>query len=884
VPATNTQVSRARREGDVLFSESLVFAAFLLQALSSAVYAAALWNAWQAHDRRFLVQWMASLAALSVSFASATLASAALGGATSHLVQLVASILSLIAGYAATAYLALGTRSLLTEGFGRRRGARRIVIGMVLIGTVSTVGAVAMPSVALRDLFGATLAALTIGVASGWCGVAVYRSGEPGEQLGRRLLGIAFGLYATKALITTATRLPDVLIALPSGLTGVAAVLDVVVLQVVGLCMLVTVLEFERRRIVHHETRADVAAEEAATASAFLEAAVDSCNDSVHEVDGWLRLTAFNAAFREGVLERSEREPVIGALVTDVLPVSDRSVWRARYERVLAGTPLTFDLPVRDDGGATRVREIRVMPIHRGEAVVGVVCVSRDSTTERRLRDELAVAHARADRMLAHARELVLSLSPDGRIRFAGPSVIATLGWTMADLLGRSVLMLSHSDGTESLRQAMVSAESRSPETVSLLVRLRHRAGGWITLDARLSGTVDATGDATIVVNALDVTDRLSMEAELRRAQREATIGQLVTGVAHEFTNVLTTIIGNTELALLRTPSSLELTDIDVAARRGRSLVAQLQEFGGRTDPEPTVFAVGERLSQVNYLLLRLLGDDTQVATNIEDQDWQIQMGAGQFEQLIINLAIACRDSAPPGSKLAIDLRMRRVPRPLFGISAEVPPGEYVALSIETIRPESTGSPAAPRHGQLPLGMTDAVAIADRIIERAGGVLAAIPGDGPDTAYCAYIPRHREAPIIERRRAARVSTPMGSETILLAEDDPAIRSLTARVLREAGYTVLEAFNGRDAMQTARTYVGTINLVLSDVVMPEMNGTELVRHLRTRREGLRAMLMSGYKRGNVHLEPPGDDRYDFLKKPFTTGELLSRLRQTLDAAS
>ncbi len=827
---------------------------------------------------------MAALAALSVSFASATLESAALGGSTTSIVRPLADELSIIAGFVATAYLALGTRSLLTEGFGRRRGARRIVVTVVATGTVSVIGAITMPAAELRELFGVMLCSLTIGIVSGICGIAVYRSGRLGERLGRRLLGAAFGVYAIKALINAATLVPLVHGALPNGVSGVAAVLDVVVLQVVGLCMLVTVLEFERRRTVHHEERAEVAAEEAATASAFLEAAVDSCLDSVHEVDGWLRLTAFNSAFREAVLERSEREPVIGGLVTDLLPLSERTVWRARYERALSGTPLTFDLPTRDDAGAIRTNELRIMPIHRASEIVGVVVVSRDSTKERRLGERLTAMEEHAASVLANSRELILTLCGDGRVRFTSPSVEATLGWSAPDLLGRSLLMLAHSDDTASLRQRILDAGIQAPVSVPLLFRLRHRNGGWTQLDARLSRSVASTGESQLVINALDITDRLAMETELRRAQREATVGQLANGIAHEFTNVLTTIIGNTELALLHTPASLELTDIDVAARRGRALVAQLQDFAGRSDVEPTVFPAGERLSKVNDLLLRLLGDDTQVATHIDDQEWRIQMGAGQFEQLVVNLALACRDNAPPGSTLSIDLRTHRVSRPLLGLIAEVPPGEYVTLSIGIQRPASAIARPAARHEQLALGISDALAIADHIVQRTGGVLAAISGDGPDTSYCAYLPRHREAPAKERRRFERTNSPMGSETILLAEDDPAIRSLTARVLRQAGYTVLEALNGRDAMRTARTYVGTINLVLSDVVMPEMNGTELVRHLRMRREGLRAMLMSGYKSSHPQLRYPGVEKFDFLNKPFTTGELLVRLRETLDAAS
>jgi PAS domain S-box-containing protein len=644
--------------------------------------------------------------------------------------------------------------------------------------------------------------------------------------------------------------------------------------------MLRSVLERTHSRVLESERRASAASSAASHASAFLAAAVENIPDPMHAVNARLQLSAYNAAFERFVRDTFDRPVELGVSIEDFYPARDRPAWSARYARALGGEDVTFDHAAERRDGSISIAEVRLSPIRREGAIVGVVVTSRDSTQERRLTARLRESEEHFRSLIEHSTDVITLIGRDGGIRYASPSMTATLGWEPGEATGRSLMMLTHPDDVESVRDAVRKVEHDPLLPGRLQFRLRHKDGGWRTLEATFSAQVLPSGETTFVVNARDVSEREALEQELRQRQRGASLGRLVSGVAHEFNNLLTTILGNAELARA-TGDSAELQAIDLAARRGRDLVKHLQRFSGASGGEPEVFVPSRRIADVHDMLARVLGEDITVETHLSEHEWAVRMAPRQFEQLLVNLALAGRAVMPRGGTLTIETDVARVTQQFLGRHPYVRIGEYVVLNVvdqgePTLDDQETYSPAAE-------DARASLAICDELVQRAGGYLWTYREPGFGTCYRTFLPRHAdsaEAPAGAPGEPEQA--PVGTETVLLAEDDPAIRSLTARALRQHGYHVLEAANGRDAIALARSHVGPLHVVLSDLVMPQMNGDELLEQVRARHPNARLMLMSGYTAG---VARPGRLRnlgVAFLDKPFTSLTLLQRVRAVLDA--
>ncbi len=390
---------------------------------------------------------------------------------------------------------------------------------------------------------------------------------------------------------------------------------------------------------------------------------------------------------------------------------------------------------------------------------------------------------------------------------------------------------------------------------------------------------------------AQDVTARRRLERQLLQAQKMEAIGNLAGGIAHDFNNLLTGMIGYIKFAQRALqPGSQVRTDVDEverAARRAAALTSQLLSYARRQMVMPTVVDLNETVRALEPLLRRLIGEDVAIAVELAPALWPTRIDPGQLEQVVVNLAVNARDAMPSGGHLTIVTRNVTLTAPPAA-DDPVAPGDFAELAVSDdgsgMPPEVISRIFEPFFTTKPAGQGTGLglAVCYGIVRQAEGHIAVESAVGRGTTIRVLLPRGAAAPVAPAAEETD-DDPGGHETILLAEDDAAVRTLAVRTLAEAGYTVLAAADGASAAALAAGRNGSIDLLIADVVMPDRNGRELADELRRARPSLPVVFMSGYTEDNVLRRGVLLGRTPFVPKPFTPGELRRAVRAALDAA-
>jgi PAS domain S-box-containing protein len=377
-----------------------------------------------------------------------------------------------------------------------------------------------------------------------------------------------------------------------------------------------------------------------------------------------------------------------------------------------------------------------------------------------------------------------------------------------------------------------------------------------------------------------DVTDRKDLEEDLRQAMKMEALGRLAAGLAHDFNNLLTAIIGHAEMADERLPEGSEVRhDVDsisVAAERAASLTRQLLAIARRQVVQPVALDLNEVIRRLESVLTRLLPRDVTLVTQLAPGLWPVLADRGQMEQVLLNLAVNARDAMPGGGRLELETS-----------NVELESGEHVAVLVSD---SGTGmDDEVRRHLFEPYFTTKEVgrgsglglATCHGIVAQTGGRIEVTTEPERGSTFRVSLPR---APVAAPaapapRDETELDAPRGTENVLVVEDEPAVRLLACRVLRALGYEVVEARNGDEALEVLQRRSSTIDLMLTDMVMPRMSGRELAERARRVDPGLRILFMSGYPGSSV-LDGDAAVRH-FLPKPFTRAVLASAVRQALD---
>jgi CheY-like chemotaxis protein len=370
-------------------------------------------------------------------------------------------------------------------------------------------------------------------------------------------------------------------------------------------------------------------------------------------------------------------------------------------------------------------------------------------------------------------------------------------------------------------------------------------------------------------------------------------IGRLAGGVAHDFNNMLTAIIGYTELARTQLPPDHpvqdDLSNVNDAARRSAALTRQLLAFARKQVISPRAVDLNELIGRVDAMLTRLLGEDIRLVTRLDPGVAPVLIDPGQFEQVLMNLAVNARDAMPDGGTLRIETANATLDDAWCHQHPGSTPGAYGLVRVSDtgmgmsrdvmshlFEPFFTTKPSGEGTG---LGL----AMCYGIVRQSGGTIWVSSEVGRGTTFDIYLPRHTgdqpgERPVVREGTAA---PNRGKETILLVEDELFVRDLAQRALASRGYRILTASDGPHAIEIARKHQGTIDLVLSDVVMPHMGVAELAARLRQHRPGVRLLFMSGYSEAAVHRHGVVAAGAGLIEKPFTPETLAQQVRQALD---
>jgi len=388
-----------------------------------------------------------------------------------------------------------------------------------------------------------------------------------------------------------------------------------------------------------------------------------------------------------------------------------------------------------------------------------------------------------------------------------------------------------------------------------------------------------------------DVTELKRLEEQLRQAQKMEAVGRLAGGVAHDFNNLLTAILGSTELLLGGLPGANPLREdaeeIRRAAERAAALTRQLLAYSRRQVLKPEPLNLNTVVAEMDRLLRRLIGEDVVLVTALAPDLGTVRADPGQIEQVIVNLALNARDAMPQGGRLSVATTNIELDPAYVGDHAGAKAGPFVLLTVTDtgtgMDPETTAHLFEPFFTTKEVGKGTGLGLATvyGIVKQSGGYITVYSEPGQGTSFKIYLPRVPEAsPVPKGPTAPREST-RGTETILVVEDEPAVRSLSRRALEGSGYTVLAAATGADALELAERHDGPIDLLVTDVVMPGMSGRELAEQLAPRRPGLRVLYMSGYP-GDAVVQRGGlAAGVAFLQKPFTPDGLARQVRAVLD---
>jgi two-component system, cell cycle sensor histidine kinase and response regulator CckA len=467
------------------------------------------------------------------------------------------------------------------------------------------------------------------------------------------------------------------------------------------------------------------------------------------------------------------------------------------------------------------------------------------------------------------------------RTFFGSPGALG--GRALADLVEES----------DRERVAELIAKAAKGETAIGSVELR--ASGQGDRMAELFAGPMPGADGRAILYLLDVSEQKALEIKFAQSQKMQAVGQLAGGVAHDFNNLLTVIIGNSEFLLMRhqagDPSFKEINEIHQNALRAATLVGQLLAFSRKQTLQPKVLEVRDVVGELAILLRRLLREGIDLKLEREGEVWPVHADEAQLSNAIINLVVNARDAMPSGGTVTIRTANETTTTPVALGTAIMPSGDYVRIEVGDsgigIPKEHLGKIFDPFFTTKPVGQGTGLGLATvyGIVKQSNGFITVDSEVGRGTTFRIFLPRYRseEHPVAAEPERATPRDVTGQDTILLVEDEEAVRSFAARALRMRGYNVLEASGGEEALEIVRAAQAPIHLLVTDVVMPNMDGPTLVRNVKRIRPEMAVIFMSGYAEEAFRRNDENASDLHFLPKPFGLKQLAAKVKEVLSGA-
>jgi PAS domain S-box-containing protein len=511
---------------------------------------------------------------------------------------------------------------------------------------------------------------------------------------------------------------------------------------------------------------------------------------------------------------------------------------------------------------------------------------------EAEVRDQAEVLRAVID----ESPLVKIVLDSDLRVTRWNRSAERVFGWTAEEMLGESYKIVIPRERWE--EHAGLREDAINGRAVMNIETQRRRKDGSLA-DVSTSVAALHAPDGSVrgfAVVMADISERLRLEARLRQTEKMEAVGQLAGGVAHDFNNLLTVITSYSSLLLgelpAESPLRADVQQIGGAAKRAATLTRQLLAFSRKQVLRPQLLTLNDVVSGVEKLLRRLVREDIAIVTHLHPNPSLVEADPGQLEQVIMNLVVNARDAMPRGGTLTIRTANVELGDSYIERHTEVAvvPGHYAVLSIS-----DTGigmSRDIQRHIFEPFFTTKGAGTGTGlglstvygIVKQSGGYIWVYSEEGNGTVFKVYLPSsgvEEESASMDRHRTPVPTRITGNESVLVVEDDSALRYVACRSLRSYGYNVIEARNGREALDLCERLEGVIHLVVTDLVMPEMSGSELARLIAARRPGIRILLMSGYAGDDLARQSIVSAGTAFIEKPFTAHALAERVSEFLE---
>ena len=498
--------------------------------------------------------------------------------------------------------------------------------------------------------------------------------------------------------------------------------------------------------------------------------------------------------------------------------------------------------------------------------------------------------------LIENVSDFIVVLLADGTIRYASPSFEREVGEGRS-LIGRKITDLAADEDRNAVQflletvQAKNAPQGESPFPIEAEFRIRRNANGVRILEASATNLLQHPAVNGIVINARDVTERRRLEDQLMRAQKMEAIGTLSGGVAHDFNNILTVILGHTEVLLQTLRSSPQIAEhlksIDEASRRASSLTRQLLAFSRKQVLQPRVFNLNSLILDLDKMLRCMISEDIEFQTVTDPNLRATKADPGQIEQVVMNLVVNARDAIKNGGRITVETANVDLDEDYVRTHPDARPGAHVMLAVsdtgEGIPPEILPHIFEPFFTTKEVGRGTGLGLSTvyGIIKQSGGNVLVYSQPGRGTTFKIYLPVAEE-PVPVAAETSQPQTSFGAETVLLVEDEPALRDLIRIALVKNGFTVLDVASPSDAIVVCQQHPGPIQLLLTDVIMPGMDGPSLAKQIQTQRSEIRVLYMSGYATNFIMHGGVVDPGTNFLEKPFHPRALLAKVREVLDS--
>ena len=582
---------------------------------------------------------------------------------------------------------------------------------------------------------------------------------------------------------------------------------------------------------------------------------------------------------------------------------ADESDYFAQMDQKVVDTGQLLEFPVEvlttRDRGTLYLRTKKVPLFDDQGKPKYVLGISEDITDLKVLEEARRESEARYRHIIDTITDYVVSMKVDrGRpVGIAhGPGCVAVTGYTADELAADPDLWLNLAvaeDRELSLDRFQRSLSGERLEPYEYRINRKDGAVRWVRQTPVLR--LDADGTPVAYDGLIqDITERRALQDQLLQSQKMEGIGRLAGGVAHDFNNLLTAILGYVEMCKLDLPpdlpadhpARLDLNEVGTAGERAATLTRQLLAFASRQIVAPVRLDLSALVADSLKMLQRLLGDDIEIESALDPSVGTVEADPGQIQQLLVNLTVNARDAMPDGGRLLIETADEDIDEESARAHPGATPGPYVLLAVADTGVGMTDEVRShlfePFFTTKEMGKGTGLGLATchGIVRQIGGHIRVYSEPGQGTTFRIYLPRKSGAADPQPVAASPRPTPSGIETVLVVEDEPRVRRLAVLGLRAHGYVVLEAADGAEAIRLAGRIGAAVDVIVSDVMMPGMNGPELLKRLATVAPQARAVLMSGHAEATVLSQMPAQ-RYAFLPKPFTPERLARKVREVLD---